>query len=245
MPRRESAKLIAVAAGCLVIGLALPTAASDTQRARLAGGNADTVDGKHAVGAGASVTRRRGKLVATSGTTGRLPNNIIATAPDSARLGGYTHMQTRSMPLLVQGGLPQGGAGLSVDGSMQLPVGSSGSWSFVLPPDYRAGDPVRADLIFENVNGGPCANAIHVAGQSGPTSTGKTNLVNHWRATGDSTTGPVNFPSGSMAIAKKTVTWLSSDTRPGQFLSLVITHDGGAADTCPTGPDVRGLQIRY
>ena len=50
--------------------------------------NADTVDGKHAVGAGASVANRKGKLVATSGTTGRLPNNIISKAPNANQLDG-------------------------------------------------------------------------------------------------------------------------------------------------------------
>ena len=49
--------------------------------------NADKVDGKHAVGAGASVNKRKGKLVAT-GTNGRLPNNIIAKAPDADKLDG-------------------------------------------------------------------------------------------------------------------------------------------------------------
>jgi len=51
--------------------------------------NADKVDGKHAVGAGASSTARAGKLVATD-RNGKLPNNIIAKAPDSARIGGRT-----------------------------------------------------------------------------------------------------------------------------------------------------------
>lgn len=50
--------------------------------------NADQVDGKDAVSAGATVQQRRGDLVATNATTGRLPNNIIVQAPDSARLGG-------------------------------------------------------------------------------------------------------------------------------------------------------------
>lgn len=49
--------------------------------------NADKVDGKHAVGAGASVEARAGKLVATN-KKGTLPNNIISTAADSAKLGG-------------------------------------------------------------------------------------------------------------------------------------------------------------
>jgi hypothetical protein len=49
--------------------------------------NADKVDGRHAVGAGASPTERAGKLAATNGA-GRLPSDIIAHAPDSDRLGG-------------------------------------------------------------------------------------------------------------------------------------------------------------
>ena len=51
-------------------------------------GNSDTVDGFHAVKAGSSVDKRKGKLVATSAQTGRLPDNIIKLAPDSRRLGG-------------------------------------------------------------------------------------------------------------------------------------------------------------
>jgi hypothetical protein len=59
--------------------------------------NADTVDHKHAVGSKATVKQRKGKLVATDKRTGRLPNNIIGTAPnalkaalaaDSAKLAG-------------------------------------------------------------------------------------------------------------------------------------------------------------
>ena len=49
--------------------------------------NAHKVDGKHAVGAGASVTKRAGKLVATN-RQGRLPDNIIRRAPDADRLDG-------------------------------------------------------------------------------------------------------------------------------------------------------------
>lgn len=44
--------------------------------------NADKVDGKHAVGYGASLSARKGKLVATSSTNGRIP--------DSQKLQGRT-----------------------------------------------------------------------------------------------------------------------------------------------------------
>lgn len=50
--------------------------------------SADKVDGRHAVSSAASVSKRKGKLVATSGTTGLLPNNIIAKAPNANLLDG-------------------------------------------------------------------------------------------------------------------------------------------------------------
>ena len=49
--------------------------------------NAGKVDGFNAVGAGASLSKRAGKLVATN-KNGYLPNDIIRTAPNSDRLGG-------------------------------------------------------------------------------------------------------------------------------------------------------------
>jgi hypothetical protein len=55
----------------------------------VAGLNADMVDGRHAVGFGASVDNRKAKLVATNAVTGRLPNNIIAKAPDADMVDGH------------------------------------------------------------------------------------------------------------------------------------------------------------
>ncbi|HYN35915.1 MAG TPA: hypothetical protein VEV82_02970 [Actinomycetota bacterium] len=51
--------------------------------------NSDKVDGFHAVKSKSSKTKRRGKLVATSPTTGLLPNNIIKKAPDANKLDGF------------------------------------------------------------------------------------------------------------------------------------------------------------
>ena len=51
-------------------------------------GDADTVNGFGAVGCHATIANRSGALVATCADTGRLPNNIIAKAPDSALLDG-------------------------------------------------------------------------------------------------------------------------------------------------------------
>lgn len=50
--------------------------------------NAGKVDGKSAVGAGASIAGRKGKLVATSARSGRLPDNIIAKAPNADKIDG-------------------------------------------------------------------------------------------------------------------------------------------------------------
>ena len=61
--------------------------------------NSDKVDGKHAVGSGASVNKRKGKLVATKKSNGRLPNNIISKAPNSHKLDGLHASQ------LVAGGV--------------------------------------------------------------------------------------------------------------------------------------------
>jgi hypothetical protein len=62
-------------------------AAPTVARAAYDAVNSDKVDGKHAVGAGATPASRAGKLVATNGS-GRLPNNIIDKAPDSNLLDG-------------------------------------------------------------------------------------------------------------------------------------------------------------
>jgi hypothetical protein len=68
----------------LVAALAGPSLAGGKFDAR----NADMVDGKHAVGSGASVSERKGKVVATSSKTGRLPNSIIGRARNADKLDG-------------------------------------------------------------------------------------------------------------------------------------------------------------
>src|SRR5687767_3423525 len=98
---RENLKLVLVAACCLAVGLSAPAVGSSLRLSYA--DNADKVDGKHAVGAGATITQRKGKLVATSGTTGKLPSNIIAKAPNSDRLGGYPHSSLRTLNIPPQG----------------------------------------------------------------------------------------------------------------------------------------------
>ena len=77
----RDARTAAVAVAVSSLVMATPTIAATVT-------NADKVDGKDAVGAGATVENRAGKLVATNKTTGRLPNNIIAKAPDADTLDG-------------------------------------------------------------------------------------------------------------------------------------------------------------
>ena len=67
-----------MAAACMAVGLSAPAVGHGVQHALFAH-NSDKVDGRHAVGARASVDARKGKLVATSLTTGLLPDNIIGT----------------------------------------------------------------------------------------------------------------------------------------------------------------------
>jgi hypothetical protein len=98
MPKLLRSRLALFLAGALSAALVIggPAAA----RAVYDASNAHRVDGKHAVGAGASPARRAGKLVATN-RQGRLPNNIIRKAPDSARLGGLAPEQLRTQWLSV------------------------------------------------------------------------------------------------------------------------------------------------
>lgn len=244
MLSRENIKIVAVAAGCLVIGLSLPAAAG--QARAIYANNSDKVDGKHAVGSGASTTQRKGKLVATNPQTSRLPDNIIKKAPDASRLGGYTHAQLRTIPVLVQGGGLQGGAEVTAAGEVFLPIGGAATYSFVLPPDYKAGGTLSADLMIQHGNGGPCRASFHIDGESGPTASGAISKTNRWRFAGDNPQGTVSFPSGSgLVAAKKTATWRYSGTRAGQFVQLTLSRINGLGDNCGSGAALRGLLIRY
>lgn len=69
------ALIVGSLAGLTVSAMAQSEPAADPA-VELAGVNADTVDGRHAVGAGASPQQRRNKLVATD-ASGQLPANIV------------------------------------------------------------------------------------------------------------------------------------------------------------------------
>lgn len=242
---RENLKLSVVAAGCLLIGLGGPAVAAQV-RATFAD-NAGAVDGFSAVGAGATVTQRKGKLVATNPTTGRLPDNLIATAPNAAKLGGFTPAQTHGLPLTVAGATLVGGSSTTAGGGASLPPsGNPGVvWTFTVPPDYKAGSKITLDLVLESF-GGSCSIVFDASGFAGPVG-GQVNLTNHWAVSGDSATGAVAFPAGGGSVAvKKTLTWSSTATAPGQFVSLTLTRNSGSpSDTCAGEAYVWSALVRY
>jgi hypothetical protein len=83
---RRNAQTIVVAMVTAAVTAGGPALAHGVQHALFAH-NADKVDGKHAVGAGATADQRKRKLVATDGS-GALPNDIISKALDSDLLDG-------------------------------------------------------------------------------------------------------------------------------------------------------------
>ena len=94
--------------------------------------NAHKVDGRHAVGAAASRAERAGDLVATN-ADGRLPNDIIARAPDAAQLGGRTLQEvlrasSRAAPVLDtwSSGLHTRGKIRTSGGNLVLVVSATG-----------------------------------------------------------------------------------------------------------------------
>jgi hypothetical protein len=82
---RYSKAALVLAAGALIISAAN---AGGPAIANALGANSDTVDGFDAVKSSTPLKQRKGKLVATSPKNGRLPDNIIAKAPNAAKLAG-------------------------------------------------------------------------------------------------------------------------------------------------------------
>jgi hypothetical protein len=238
---RQHVTIMIVAALGVMIGSVGPSVA----RAAYDAVNADKVDGKHAVGAGATVTQRKGKLVATSPTTGRLPNNIIAKAPDSDKLNGYSHKTLRNMPLQVQGAYTGGAAAPNANG-VQLPAAGFSvlTVGFVIPADHPANAPMWVDMTYVEA---PTDCAVQLSteglaiGSNGSYVTGGWNIL------------PANSPSGGlMQVAheggaeahQQTFAWPFT-SYPGLFVQFQIARYGDdVADTCNTVL-VAGLQLRY
>jgi hypothetical protein len=84
---RDHLTTVVVAVVTAGVTAAAPAIAHGIRHARFSH-LADKVDGFHAVDGDTGIEGRKGKLVATSPSTGLLPNDIIASAPNADRLDG-------------------------------------------------------------------------------------------------------------------------------------------------------------
>lgn len=248
-PRNLSTTAIATVAG--LVGGMVASFGPGLAQAAYDAVNSDKVDGLHAVGAGASVTNRKGKLVATNGSTGRLPNNIIAKAPDSARLGGKTAAQTRAISIPIQAAAVSGSASKGSDAVSLPPTGTSGfTVGMTLPPDFTAGSPLKMDLIVEDNDAGACAFYVFGDGAAGPdsapTAPDAGDFHNYgWQPPGHTGyEGPITLPADGQRGHRITLT-NPFDLLPGQAVNFRLTRVGdNEADNC-SHIAVRGLLLRY
>lgn len=216
-------------------------------KARFDAENAHKVDGKHAVSAGASLTKRKGKLVATN-AAGRLPNNIIVKAPDAAKLGGFTHRQMSTMVIVPQGVGSSGSASVDSNG-VTLSAATTGELRLgvVVPPDHDPEAPFAIDVVYREDSPGSCAWSVATSGLEGPDSETGPDIHNGgWKFPGSGTgySGVVSVPAGAGSVHTLTLTW-PFDDNPGMFIQLGLARVGAdAADTCGT-VSVYGMQLRY
>lgn len=188
--------------------------------------DADKVDGLSAVKASAPKAQRKGKLVATSPTTGRLPDSVLGRAADSARLGGVPAAQLRSVPLPATGGDYVGGASGSGGGAVQLPDAGTPrvTVSLVLPADYRAGAPLRVAADLATAPGG-CSVLVTATGGTLVASAGTvvpaTFTVNGAAAPAQTTFGPVPG-GGSLSVLRTTFRATSPAFQAGRTVLLQV-----------------------
>lgn len=237
--RQHVTVMIAAALGVMIgsVGPGVAQAAYDAV-------NADKVDGKHAVGAGATVNQRKGKLVATYPTTGFLPNNIIKRAQDSARVNGYGHAALRSLPLSAQGAFTSGGAIPSHSGvSLSSSTDSSLTVGFIVPADHVSGAPLRVDMVFREFSPGACGAYLYVDGLHGPVD--GTFYNGGWRILPlNGYDGLMQVPAGAADAHKQTFEWPFASV-PGMLVEFSLTRAGAhVSDTCGSVL-VSGLRLRY
>jgi len=233
MLTRENAKLVIVAAVCLVVGAVGPAAAEIVA-------NAHKVDGFHAVGSASSVNDREGKLVATSPTTGRLPNNIIAKAPDASRLGGVTAAQLRYLDLPVTAGTI-GSPADEGPGDVRIPA-TGGSWSigFRVPPDHPAAEPIRLELDY-GVEFSNCAWRVSTLGAV--STVGGDTVVREWFVTDTSTEATIPVPAVAATVFRHTFR-LNGTVAAGTTVKLLLNRIDDVSDTCGE-VILRSALVRY
>jgi hypothetical protein len=237
--RRHVSVFLAALLGVLVgtVGPGVAQAAYDAI-------NADKVDGKHAVSAGASIDQRKGKLVATNATTGLLPNNLIAKAPDAAKLNGYSHATLHFLALPAQAAYVDGNATKGVDGVVLPATGYGGlNIGFLVPPDHEAGTPLYMDVLFSESSSGACGIYVSTGGTNGPV--GDVFYNGGWKVPpSTSYEGTVSLPADALNGHTVTFTW-GFGSEPGDLVSFRMTRIGDdVADTCGAA-QVVGMQLRY
>lgn len=203
--------------------------------------NADKVDGLHAVGAGATLKKKAGKLVAAD-HSGRLP--------DSTRLGGYTHRQMATMSIPAQAAYVSQGATMSSRGPVLYATnGGEMTVGFVIPPDHKAGSRLKVRVVYEEDSDAACSWYVYAEGLEGPDApNSETNMHNGgWLVPGTSAyDGAVSVPAGLGLVHTATfIKPVGFPTDPGMFMDFDLTRDGGnAADTCGDVL-ILGLQVSY
>lgn len=168
-------------------------------------------------------------------------------ARNARKVGGYTHAQLSSLPLLVQGAGTDGNAVRSSQGVALAPTGSGGmTFGFVVPRDHEAGTPLWVDLVYADNDLGACSWYAYTGGLEGPDSDTGDDIHNGgWYVPGnDAYDGPVAVPAGQGRVHTARFRWpFQSD--PGMFIQFDLTREGDhAADTC-SSLQVYAAQLRY
>lgn len=235
--------LLVLVAG--VLGAMIAAAGPTVARAVYDAVNADKVDGKHAVSSGASIAVRKGKLVATNTQTGQLPNNIIAKAPDAARLNGYTHAKLRVQPLPVQGVATSGGASIFTDGFTLAGTGDGTiGISFLVPPDHPSGTPLFVDLVYGESSNDACDWYTVRGGTTGPIN--GTFYNGGWQALPDNDyDGPIHVAAGTDSGHTQVFRWPFA-AAVGNVIEFRLSRVAdNPLDTCTGAITVYGMQLRY
>ena len=239
---RASLVLAALALMVAIAGVGAPGFADAAKRLV----NADQVDGLDAVTAKASVNQRKGKLVATSPKTGRLPNNVIKKAPDAAKLGGKgpaaylkkssTKRRTLSFPAQSLNDNPVGsnpapvGEGLAYASDLA----GGGILSIARPLDWAGTDVTVKVLIRTRTGTGTGSAGFFVRPYS-------------WNS-GDEIGGVVGVTSNFVQVGTVDKSDILTITLPAESLAksgweLVVQRN--SSDTYPGSVILLGIALEY
>ena len=221
-------------ASLIAVALVLSFSGGSVAKAKYDAKNAHKVDGRHAIGASASVKERRGKLVATNPKTGQLPRNIVAISPVLA---------------IPPQGVGVSGTAASYTDGVSLTSAGTGElrFGFVVPPAHDPATPLQVDVVYREDSPGACSWQVATSGLEGPDSEEGPDIHNGgWQFPGSGTgyDGLATVPAGEGSVHTLTLTWPFQDD-PGMFIQLGLARVGGdAADTCGS-ISVYGIQVRY